>query len=289
MERYLKALERFWEKHKRVAFSHVETALGLFLLNEWQVRGFPAWFAVETRFLEVAVPIARKTLVLSRETLRNRGILEFEARGGRSATVYHICKADKTEDFCVSLSNTNGNTNQTCVSLGNTNSYTNDNTNPFVLPRETLLGTQTTTQKKKPSPPYPPIKKNIYSTPTSLNSDNNDNDIFPPGMEIFSIGEIVVKLKDSTEWKESMMRTFGIGEAELLERLDRYPDHCTTLGETRKTMNEAKRHFTNWLRKLQQSRQLSPITNETKREDRFSERRGTDPAANRAEDYTSTF
>lgn len=263
---YIDVINNFWERHKEIVFQHIDTVLYLFLVNEWNLRGQPEWFGIETRYLEIAVPISRKSLVFSRERLRERGLIDYSAKGGRGTTMYSVC---------VSVGNTTGNTNQ------------------FVFPEETLLETQTETQKKKPFPPYPPIKKNIYSTPTSLNSDNdniNDNDLrVPPGMEVYGIGEIVARLKESGAWRESMMRTFGIGEAELDSWLDLYPDHCTTLGETRKTMNEAKRHFTNWLRKLQQSRQLLQITNETKREDRFSERRGTDPAANRAEDYTSTF
>lgn len=277
---YVDVITNFWDRHKEIAFQHIDVVLFLFLANEWHLRGQPEWFGIETRYLEIAVPISRKSLVFSRERLKVRGLIDYEIKGGRGTTMYSVC---------VSVGNTTGNTNDFCASQINTIG----NTNQFVFPEETLLETQTETQKKKPSPPYPPIKKNIYSTPTSLNSDNdnfNDNDLkVPSGMAMFSIGEIVAKLKKSIEWKESMMRTFDIGEAELFEKLDCYPDHCTTLGETRKTINEAKRHFTNWLRKLQQSRQLSQFTNETKREDRFSERRGTDPAANRAEDYTSTF
>lgn len=259
-----------------MAFPHIDIALFLFLAHEWNLRGQPEWFGIETRYLEISVPISRKSLVFSRERLRERGLIDYETKGGRGTTQYMIC---------VSSVNTTGNTNETQSDFCVSDSVSLRNTNPFVLPEETLRETQTETQKKKPFPPYPPIKKNIYSTPTSLNSVNDNNEKILSGMDVFGIGEIVARLKESTEWKESMMRTFGIGESELFEKLDCYPDHCTNIGETRKTINEAKRHFTNWLRKLKQS----PITNETKREDRFSERRGTDPAANRAEDYTSTF
>lgn len=259
---YTDVITNFWELHKEVAFQHIDVVLFLFLANEWNMREQPEWFGVETRYLEIAVPISRKSLIFSRSRLRERGLINYETKGGRGTTRYSICVSDS-------------------VSLGNANS--------FVLPEETLRETQKETQKKK-SPPYPPIKKNIYSTPTSLNMINDSfNDKTPPGMGVYDMEEVVNRLKKSTEWKESMMRTFSINEAELLEHLDRYPDHCVTIGENRKTLNEAKRHFTNWLRKLQQSRQLSLITNETKREDKFSERRGTDPATNRPKDYTSTF
>lgn len=277
---YTDVITNFWNHHKEVAFQHIDVVLFLFLAHEWNLRNQPERFGMETRYLEIAVPISRKSLVFSRERLRERGLIDYEARGGRGTTLYSIC---------VSSVNTTGNTNEPQSEFCVPDSVSLRNTNELVLPEETLRETQTETQKKKPSPPYPPIKKNIYSTPTSLNNVNDNNDRFPAGVEIFDLGEIVAKLKCSTEWKESMMRTFHLSETALFEQLDSYPDHCTNLGGTRKTVNEAKRHFTNWLRKTQQSRQLLQSTNETKREDRFSERRGTDPAANRAEDYTSTF
>ncbi len=277
---YTDVITNFWNHHKEIAFQHIDVVLFLFLAHEWDLRNQPEWFGIETRYLEIAVPISRKSLVFSRERLRERGLIDYEAKGGRGTTLYSVC---------VSSVNTTGNTNDPQSEFCVSDSVSLRNTNSFVLPEETLRETQTETQKKKPFPPYPPIKKNIYSTPTSLNNVNDNNDRFPAGVEMFDLGEIVAKLKCSTEWKESMMRTFHLSETALFKQLDSYPDHCTTLGETRKTINEAKRHFTNWLRKLQESRQLLQSTNETKREDRFSERRGTDPAANRAEDYTATF
>ncbi len=276
---YTEIATRFWRLHRESAFTHTETTLFLFLLNEWHIRRKRGWMDMETRFLEIAVPISRKSLVFARENLRNRGLLDYEPGIGRGSAKYTLCVSNS-----VSSVNTKGNTKETqnsvCVPDNVSQGNTNSNTKSFVLPEET--------QSKRKVSPTPPLKENIYSTPTSLNSVN-DNDRVLNGIELFGIPEIIAKLKESWEWKESMMRTFGLTEEELLSCLDGYPDHCTNLGETRKTVNEAKRHITNWLRKQQQSRQLLTTRNETRREDRFSERRGTDPSANRAEDYTSTF
>lgn len=274
---YTDVITNFWSLHKEIAFQHIDVVLFLFLANEWNLRKRPEWFGVQTHYIEIAIPMSRKSLIFSRERLRERGLINYETRGGRGTTQYSIC---------VSLGNTTRNTKETQKEFSVSNSVSMRNTNQLVLHEETLRETQT----KEKIPPYPPIKENIYSTPTSLNIINDHiHDKIPPGLDMYDMNEAVDRLKKSIEWKESMLRTFGISENELLEYLNRYPDHCTTIGETRKTLNEAKRHFTNWLRKLQKSRQLSHITNETKREDRFSERRGTDPKANRAEDYTASF
>lgn len=272
---------RFWRLHKEEAFKHVDIALFMFLLNEWQLRKKPEWLDMGTRYLEISVPISRKSLVFSRESLRRRGLIDYEPGAGSGAARYSVCVSNCVShgNSSVSQINTKETQNGICVP----DSVSVRNTNKFVLPEETQI--------KRNVPPTPPYKENIYSTPTSLNNVNDNNNGSPvhSGMDIYGISEIVARLKTSREWKESMQRSFGLTEEELSSCLDGYPDHCTNLGETRKTVNEAKRHITNWLRKQQQSRQLFTTRNETKREDRFSERRGTDPSANRAEDYTSTF
>lgn len=98
---------------------------------------------------------------------------------------------------------------------------------------------------------------------------------------------IVETLRADTSWRESIQRTIGLTEMQIDKALERYPDHCITQGEPRKTLKDAKYHIANWLRRQKYS---TPYTQyETKRQDRFSERRGTDPSANRPEDYTATL
>ena len=270
---------RFWGLHKESVFTHTEIALFLFILNEWHIRRKPGWMDIETRYLEIAVPISRKSLAFARENLRNRGLLDYEPGTGRGSARYTLCVSDS-----VSSVNTKGNTKETqnrvCVPNSVSQGNTNSNTKSFVLPEET--------QSKRKVSPTPPLKENnIY------NINNNDNNarthacIGISAMETYTPSETVEKLKSSWEWMESMQRTLRLTETELREALGRYPDHCTSLGETRKTMQEAKRHIYNWLLRQRQSTQTYRY--ETKREDRFSERRGTDPSANSAEDYSATF
>ena len=80
---YSAVISHYWECPKREAFQHIDTALYLFLANEWNLREQPEWFGIETRYLEIAVPISRKSLVFSRERLRARGLIDYEAKGGR--------------------------------------------------------------------------------------------------------------------------------------------------------------------------------------------------------------
>lgn len=95
---------------------------------------------------------------------------------------------------------------------------------------------------------------------------------------------IVNTLRADASWRESIQRTIGLTEMQIDEALERYPDHCITQGEPKKTLKEAKYHIANWLR-----RQKYSAPYETKRQDRFSERRGTNPSDNRPEDYTATL
>lgn len=274
---YKEITARFWRLHKEEAFKHVDIALFMFLLNEWLTRKRPDWFDIGTRYLEIAVPISRKSLVFSREKLRQKGLIDYEPAAGSGTAKYSVCVSD-----CVSHRNTTVsqiNTKETQNGICVPDSVSVRNTNEFVFPSETQI-------KRKVSP-TPPLKEK-YNNILINNNDNNARARERFGaMELLDIAEIVERLRQSPEWMESMCRMLHIGERDLLSLLDSYPDHCTNLGETRKTLQDAKRHVYNWLLK-QQSRQLTQ-KNETKREDRFSERRGTDPSANRAEDYTSTF
>lgn len=98
---------------------------------------------------------------------------------------------------------------------------------------------------------------------------------------------IVDTLRNDTSWRESIQRNIGLTEAQIDDALERYPDHCITQGETKKTLKEAKYHIANWLRRQKYS--IADSRYETKQQDRFSERRGTDPTANRPEDYSATL
>lgn len=277
--RFQEITARFWRLHKEEAFKHVDIALFMFLLNEWAARKKPDWFDIGTRYLEISVPISRKSLVFSREKLRQKGLIDYEPAAGSGTAKYSVCVSDcaSHRNSSVSQINTKETQNGICVP----DSVSVRNTNEFVFPSETQI-------KRKVSP-TPPLKENNNNYLIN-NNDNNSacaRERFG-AMELLDIGEIVRRLKQSCEWTESMRRTLHLDERELAALLDAYPDHCTNLGETRKTLQDAKRHVYNWLLK-QKSRQLQTMQNETKREDRFSERRGTAPSANSAEDYAASL
>lgn len=100
---YTEIATRFWRLHRESAFTHTETTLFLFLLNEWHIRRKRGWMDMETRFLEIAVPISRKSLVFARENLRNRGLLDYEPGIGRGSAKYTLCVSNS-----VSSVNTKG-------------------------------------------------------------------------------------------------------------------------------------------------------------------------------------
>lgn len=75
------------------------------------------------------------------------------------------------------------------------------------------------------------------------------------------INEVVEQLKNEGTWSEAVCMQFHITPLVLADRLDEYCTHCITIGETEKTVKEAKRHFANWLRTL--NRNTSNGTNGT--------------------------
>lgn len=96
-------INQFWETHLQEPLPKADVVLFFFLLYEWEKRERPEWFSVESRRLEIAVPISRKTLMFSREQLRQKGLIDYKLKGGSGTTQYSICVTHS-----VSLRNTNG-------------------------------------------------------------------------------------------------------------------------------------------------------------------------------------
>lgn len=115
----------------------------------------------------------------------------------------------------------------------------------------------------------------------------HDFPVYPMPKE-HSIEDVARLLNQEQIWADSICMKFGIDPACLPGLIDEYRLHCITIGEASKNLKDAKRHFTNWLRK-RQNNQPGQQDNETKRQDRLSERRGTDPSALRPEDYADTL
>lgn len=152
---------------------------------------------------------------------------------------------------------------------------------------ERYKGVQPANQPKEQPTKQPTVTTKISSDTLNETPTMKAKTVRYEAPEKLDFETIRTQLLFDTPWQESMLRTLRLTEAELSDAIERYPDHCRAIGEPRKTLKEAKYHIANWLRRQKYSSHQTSY--DTKREDRFSERRGTDPSANRAEDYPTAL
>ena len=114
--------------------------------------------------------------------------------------------------------------------------------------------------------------------------ENYSKEKIPHGISAFApeeeIAEVVAQLKDEGAWGESVCMKFRLSPDSLADLLDEYRLHCMTIGEERKTVKDAKRHFTNWLRAKARSEKNN--RHETDRKDKRSAGRDERDAAFRS-------
>lgn len=281
---YIELLNRFWDFYRVKKFSDIDTAIYFYLLNECNIRRWLNPFELQTRNLEVSLQITRKTIGEARNRLKQRGVIDFIEANGRGPTTYLIDGADVTNEllndlFCVSPKkhevNTNGNTKVTQGKhKGNT---TPDST----LYNEEIRYNKTkdidghkspgagkslfeeeenkTKRRKKPPRPKPP-------------------DPPPPTIEeiraYFLAQNADVRLAD---WER---------EAEI------FYNHFSSLGW--KTSAGAKiarwdSRANLWIMEHECHKPQNSPNNETGQNDKFSERRGTEPDTKSRKGFKGTF
>lgn len=110
---YTEAMSRFWALHRNYHFTPVQIAVFTALATEWQLTGNPDRLTLPHRYFETTLGISRKTLATVRETLKKKGIIEYEKSVGSAPSAYWIFpekhQLPKTV-ICVTR-DTQGNTN----------------------------------------------------------------------------------------------------------------------------------------------------------------------------------
>lgn len=84
----------------------------------------------------------------------------------------------------------------------------------------------------------------------------------PPQMsmdtyELIAIEELADWMKSQTAWLEALCINRHLKREYVIQRIDEFAANCANNGETAKYKNDCKRHFNNWLRKVEQQ----PATN----------------------------
>lgn len=120
-----------------------------------------------------------------------------------------------------------------------------------------LLATKTPQGKEK--------KRIISSTTTTAreyldDSEDSVNDFaekvppqVPPGTySLVPIGELAEWMKSETAWIEQLCINMHKDPEYIKRKIDEFAAHCANNGETAKDKGDCKRHFNNWLRKVEQ-------------------------------------
>lgn len=122
--------------------------------------------------------------------------------------------------------------------------------------------------------PQSKVKKRIISTTTTTAredlDDSNDsvNDFsatpekgcaekvppqVPPGTySLVPIGELAAWMKSETVWIEHLCMNKHKDQEYIKRRIDEFVVNCDSYGETAKDKGDCKKHFVNWLRKVEQ-------------------------------------
>lgn len=96
------------------------------------------------------------------------------------------------------------------------------------------------------------------------------------------------ELKKSQMWLEQMAMRFHVSTADIQKWLDKFALDMQCRGVEHRDLNDARRHFNNWLR-IQLENERKKQSDVSNRQKSKSERRGTDVTATSAEDYEGAF
>lgn len=135
-----------------------------------------------------------------------------------------------------------------------------------IIPEESPKTPEVWTQRKK--------ERNISSTTTTTaredldDSEDSVNDFsaipekgcaekvpqqVPPGTySLVPIDELAAWMKSETAWIEQLCINLHKDPEYAKRRIDEFAAHCANNGETAKDKGDCKKHFVNWLRKVEQ-------------------------------------
>lgn len=282
---YLQLINRFWEIDQDHQFSSHETRLYFLLLNKAIRMGAASSLCLNADSVMSTLGVSdRRTVSRARDRLVEAGLISFTSTPGRgNKTEYVICgmacktslkRGDKRGEKRV---------DKPC-----------DKTTLFSTDKSPLLE-EKVEKKDGKIPPFTPCKYNYNITSTNVDVDEYSNgsgenrqigvkNFMQNTVDILDVEEAVDTMRKDMIWREAECMKLGVEQADIDSLLDTFSPHCRGMGEERKTLQKFKYHFDSLLRKRRY--QKSNNQDETRREDRFSRRRGVDTSSLRPEDYT---
>ena len=288
---YIDLINRFWEAYRVKKFSDIDTTIYFFLLDECNIRRWLNPFELQTRNIEICIGVSRKTIGDARKRLKKRGLIDFIEAQGRGPTTYLIDGADITNNvlrelFCAFNSVTSkkhkGNTRVTQgLHKGNT---TQDSTlyieDIRYKNKESSVASAT---RDAPQRASKKVEKSLFAEEEKKAANRKSPPRTKPSFTPPSIDEVKEYFlshdadKRLENWEECAQRFYDYFNA--VDWIDKNGRRITRWDS----------RANSWIIDDEKREKENIAKNEIKQQDRFSERRGTEPTATSRKGFKGTF
>ena len=299
---YIDLINRFWEAYRVKKFSDIDTTIYFFLLDECNIRRWLNPFELQTRNIEICIGVSRKTIGDARKRLKKRGLIDFIEAQGRGPTTYLIDGADITNNvlrelFCASNSVTSkkhkGNTRVT-QGLHKGNTRVTQGLHKGNTTQDSTLYIEDIRYKNKessvasatrgaPQRASISIEKSLFAEEEKKAANRKSPPRTKPPFTPPSIDEVKEYFlshdadKRLENWEECAQRFYDYFNA--VDWIDKNGRRITRWDS----------RANSWIIDDEKREKENIAKNEIKQQDRFSERRGTEPTATSRKGFKGTF
>lgn len=299
---YIDLINRFWEAYRVKKFSDIDTTIYFFLLDECNIRRWLNPFELQTRNIEICIGVSRKTIGDARKRLKKRGLIDFIEAQGRGPTTYLIDGADITNNvlrelFCASNSVTSkkhkGNTRvtqglhkgNTRVTQGLHKGNTTQDSTLYIEDiryknKESSVASATRSAPQRASKK---VEKSLFAEEEKKAANRKSPPRTKPSFTPPSIDDVKEYFlshdadKRLENWEECAQRFYDYFNA--VDWIDKNGRRITRWDS----------RANSWIIDDEKREKENIAKNEIKQQDRFSERRGTEPTATSRKGFKGTF
>lgn len=292
---YIDLINRFWEAYRVKKFSDIDTTIYFFLLDECNIRRWLNPFELQTRNIEICIGVSRKTIGDARKRLKKRGLIDFIEAQGRGPTTYLIDGADITNNvlrelFCASNSVTSkkhkGNTRVTqTVTQGLHKGNTTQDSTLYIEDiryknKESSVASATRSAPQRASKK---VEKSLFAEEEKKAAKRKSTPRTKPSFTPPSIDDVKEYFlshdadKRLENWEECAQRFYDYFNA--VDWIDKNGRRITRWDS----------RANSWIIDDEKREKENIAKNEIKQQDRFSERRGTEPTATSRKGFKGTF
>lgn len=288
---YIELLNNFWDSTRFNPCTSNEAAMYFYLLHQCNIRRWINPFELKTRDLELTLGISRTTIAALRNSLKQRGFIDFTKGRGSGKAIYKISGVKVSDEaldkkICVqpvdamldttldTMLNTTLDTTvdtkaKSTLYIEDKRNKTKDNSSVAVATRAappsldppSLFADEEKKEKKRKAPPKPK----------------------PPAFEPPSLDEVKQYFlsqdadKRLENWEDCAQRFFD------------YFNAVDWIDKNNRRITRWDSRANSWMADDERRQIEKRISNETKQTDRFSERRGTEPEAPSRKGFKGTF